>query len=362
MAQTEFGTNHPLAVKVWSKKLHEQAIAKTWVGKFIGSDDSSLIYQKSELTKGAGDVITYGLRMKLSGDGVQGDATLEGQEENLVTFADTITINQLRHATRSKGKMSEQRVPFDVRQQNMNGLSDWWAERYDVSAANQLAGNTVQSDTRYTGNNSVTAASTNNRILPSDVTSDEASLSNTTTNKFTLDKIDACVARAKTMDQLTTPQPIIRPLNVDGEDRYVMFLHPWQVRDMRTSTQTGQWLDIQKAATSGGERSKNAIFTGALGIYNGVILYEWARLPNAIATAGTAVTSTKRAVFCGAQAACIAYGQGDGRPNKMDWTEDLFDYKNQLGVEAGAIFGLKKTIFNALDFGTIVVPTYAAAS
>src|SRR6185369_11681342 len=138
-------------------------------------------------------------------------------------------------ATRSAGKMTEQRVPFELRENNMEGLSDWWAERYDISAANQLAGNTVQSDTRYTGNNSVTAASTNNRLLPPDVTSDEASISNTSTDKFTLSLIDSCVARAKTMDQLSTPQPIIRPLNIDGEERFAMFLHPWQVRDMRTS-------------------------------------------------------------------------------------------------------------------------------
>jgi N4-gp56 family major capsid protein len=362
MATTEFGTNHPLAVKVWSKKLMVQSIAKTWVGKFIGSDTNSLIYQKNELTKSAGDLITYGLRMKLNGDGIQGDATLEGQEENLVTYADTITINQLRHATRSKGKMSEQRVPFSVRQENMDGLSDWWAERWDVSAANHLAGNTVQSDTRYTGNNAITAASANNIMLPPDVTSDEASLSNTTTNTFNLSMIDRAVARAKTMDQLTTTQPIIRPIMIDGGEHYVCFLHPYQVRDMRTNVNTGQFLDIQKAATSGGEKTKNAIFTGALGMYNGVVLHEWSRLPAAIATAGTAVASTRRAVFAGAQAACIAFGQGDGRPNKMDWTEELFDYKNQLGVEAGAIFGLKKTRFDSKDFATIVLPTYAAAS
>jgi N4-gp56 family major capsid protein len=149
---------------------------------------------------------------------------------------------------------------------------------------------------------------------------------------------------------------------VDGGEHFVVFLHPYQVRDMRTSTQTGQWLDIQKAAASGGEKSKNAIFTGALGMYNNVIIHEWARLPLAIATAGTAVASTRRAVFAGAQAACVAFGQGDGRPNKMDWVEELFDFKNQLGVSAGAIAGLKKSIFNSKDFGTIAIPTYAAAS
>ena len=35
--------------------------------------------------------------------------------------------------------------------------------------------------------------------------------------------------------------------------------------------------------------------------------------------------------------------------------------KNQLGVSAGAILGVKKTVFNSTDFGTIVVSSYAVA-
>lgn len=357
---TEYTTNHPLAVKVWSKKLMAEAIANTYIGKFIGTSKDSLIYRKDELAKNAGDKITYGLRMKLVGAGVQGDDTLEGQEEDLTTYSDSILINQLRWATRSKGKMSEQRVPFDLRQENMEGLRDWWAERWDVSLANQLAGNTVQTDTRYTGNNATLAASTNNILLPPGISTDPASLSSTDT--FTLSLIDSCVARAKTMDQLSTTQPIIRPVMVDGNEKYVMFLHPWQVKQMRTTTSDGQWLDIQKAVVSGGARTNNPIFTGALGEYNGVVLHEWTRLPKAVAVAGTAVDNTRVAVFCGAQAACIAFGKGDGRPNSMDWVEEKFDYQNQLGVSAGAIFGLKKTRFNSKDFSTIVVPTYATAS
>lgn len=33
---------------------------------------------------------------------------------------------------------------------------------------------------------------------------------------------------------------------------------------------------------------------------------------------------------------------------------------NMLGVSAGLIFGMKKTVFNSADFATIVMPTYAA--
>ena len=45
----------------------------------------------------------------------------------------------------------------------------------------------------------------------------------------------------------------------------------------------------------------------------------------------------------------------------MTWVEELFDYGNQLGVSAGLIFGMKKVRFNAQDFGTILIPTYAVA-
>ena len=36
--------------------------------------------------------------MQLTGDGVQGDATQEGEEEALTTYTDDFVINQLRHA------------------------------------------------------------------------------------------------------------------------------------------------------------------------------------------------------------------------------------------------------------------------
>jgi hypothetical protein len=52
----------------------------------------------------------------------------------------------------------------------------------------------------------------------------------------------------------------------------------------------------------------------------------------------------------------------DGGPNRYTWVEELFDYENQLGVSAaGLIFGMKKAVFNSLDFSTVVTSSYAAA-
>jgi N4-gp56 family major capsid protein len=131
MAQTEFGVNHPLAVKVWSKNLANEAYRKTFIGKFIGEGEDSLIQEKVDLKKSAGDQITCGLNVQLQGDGVQGDATLEGSEEALQFYDDALRIDQLRHATRTKGRMTEQRVPYDLRRVSRDRLADWWAQRMD---------------------------------------------------------------------------------------------------------------------------------------------------------------------------------------------------------------------------------------
>jgi N4-gp56 family major capsid protein len=161
----------------------------------------------------------------------------------------------------------------------------------------------------------------------------------------------------KAKELARTASPTIRPVRVGGKDKYVMFLHEYQVTDMRINTSVGQWLDIQKAALAGGD--SKGIYDGALGEYNDVVLHSSTRIPLGVANAGTAVSTARRAVLCGAQAACFAYGGENGQ--EMDWVEETFDYKNKLGVAAGMIAGLKKTIFNSVDFGTVVVATSAAA-
>lgn len=351
MASTSYGVNDALAVKLWSKKLFQESLKATWFSKFMGKSSSSLIQIKDETGKGAGDKITIGLRMQLTGDGVLEDGTLEGNEEALTTYSDSVFINQLRHAVRSGGKMSEQRIPFSVREEARSGLEDWWANRLDTAFFNQLGGNTAVTDTRYTGNQAAIAPDAAHKVYLNGSADESA----TSTYVFDITVIDKCVEKAKTS---TVP---IRPIRVGGEDKFVMFLHPYQVYNMRTVTSTGQWLDIQKAALSGGKESGNSIYNGAIGEYNGVILHESTRVPFGVnSSTGAAISTVRRAIFAGAQAGVMAYGK-DTAGGEMSWTEELFDYKNQLGVSAGMIFGIKKTQFNSADFGTIVVPTYAVA-
>jgi N4-gp56 family major capsid protein len=366
MSKTEFGVNHTLSNKLWSKKLAVEAIRATWMGKFIGDDDNALIREKVELKKDAGDKITCGLLLQLSGDGIQGDATLEGNEESMQFFNDSIFLDQLRHAVRLNGKMTEKRVPYDLRMRAKDLLKDWYAKRMDTAFFNHICGNTAVTDAKYTGLNAVTAPTTNRIIRPNSVATDEAL---TSTDIMSLELIDYAKEKATTANtDVAETGPLVRPVMVEGSEMYVMFLHDYQVTDLRTSTSTGQWLDIQKAAMQGGDVAKNPIFSGALGVYNQVVLHQAARVTTGVnSTTGAADTDTRRAVLCGANAAMIAFG-GAESDTRYSWKEKLFDYDNQFGVAAGAIWGLKKSVYapesgstNQEDYGTVVVSTYAAA-
>jgi N4-gp56 family major capsid protein len=140
-----------------------------------------------------------------------------------------------------------------------------------------------------------------------------------------------------------------------------MFLHDYQVTDMRTSTSPVSGSTSRKAALAGGVGCKSKIYTGALGEYNNVVLHKWNRLPNGISNAGAAQTSTRRAVLCGAQAAAVGFGKEFAKGSHFKWIEELFDYERELGVSAQTVWGIKKSVFNSLDFGAIVATTYAVA-
>jgi N4-gp56 family major capsid protein len=342
MATTSFPLNHPQAVKHWSGDVFKEALKKTYAFRFMASGSGALCQVRNEM-KSEGDRVRVGLRVQLSGAGVAGDGTLEGNEEALSIYHDDVFIDQLRHAVRSSGKMSEQRVPFSVRNEARDGLADWWADKFDFGFFNQLSGNTAETDLKKTGMQSTIAPSSGNIVLEATST---ASIDSA--NPFGVHHIDYCI---ETAENATYP---IRPMKMGGRDIYCMFIHSYQKTDLRRGFSAGEWGDIQKAAISGGQQTNNPVFSGAVGEYAGTVIHSTTRLP-------TPATNVYRAVFCGAQSASVAFGKGYSAGNKFSWVEELFDYENQLGVAAGTIWGLKKMQFNSVDHSTIVVPTYGIA-
>lgn len=214
--------------------------------------------------------------------------------------------------------MSQQRVPFIIRDEALSGLRDWWSDRIDASFFNQICGNLAQADVRYTGlQATLNVSDSNHEVFVGSAGNGGTDQSISTTETYSLAVIDKCVERARTLT------PALRPVMVEGKRFYVNFLHPYQVTDMRENTSTGQWLDIQKAAMTGGEIDDNPIFDGALGVYNGTILHADSRITLGVnSSSSAAVANTRRAVFAGAQACVMGYGRDSG-PERFTWVEEL---------------------------------------
>uniref|UniRef100_A0A6H1ZSV1 Putative major capsid protein n=1 Tax=viral metagenome TaxID=1070528 RepID=A0A6H1ZSV1_9ZZZZ len=357
MALTEFGTNSSQTVKIWSSRLLREALKSTLFSKFLGKagEKKAILMRLVDLEKGAGDQIKFDLLMQATGGGVTGDNVLKDNEEALVYYQDTITIDQLRHG-HSFRRMSQQRTLHDLRSDARENLSDWWAGKFDSYMFDFLCGNTSR-----THGETALAPDSDHYILSGDVTNsgtiatDEASLGDN--DQIQLADLDYCKEKAKTLT------PPVRPVIVDGKEVYVVVLHSYSITDLRLdvagSTYTS-WPEIQLNAAQIGK--DNPLMTGAMGMYNGMVLYESSRVYNPTG-------SVRRNLFLGAQAGAFALGNAYdrldqrkyGKENLMSWFERIDDYGNEKGVAAGAIFGMVGTRFNSKDYGKIVISSYAAA-
>jgi N4-gp56 family major capsid protein len=371
MANTTFETSDALTVKKWASKLGYDVVYRTELSSMIGSDENSIIHMKNELTKGPGDLITFPLMKKLTGAGFTTREVAEGNGESLSLYSDSVTINELGHVVSipNEGRsIDTQRIPIKLRQAGMNGLKTWLAERMSQTFFYHVCGYTPinASGGKYNGNNTVTAP-TSTRIVRRAAGAGETNSADTdidSDDTMTLNMIDHMRELAE-----TAASPL-RPINIEGNyeaggtdisgGRYVAYLHPYQVTDLRTSTDTGQWLDIQKAAMMGGQTSKNPIYSDALGEYNNVILKKANHVTEGVSAAGATVSTVRRAVLLGAQAVSLAYGK-DGGPTTYNWNEELLDHKRVLEISTFCIWGMVKNVFDSADFGVIVGSTYAAA-
>lgn len=369
MATTSIPVNDAMAVKLWAKILNHEALKFTAIAPLIGDDENAIIHRQESLSKGPGDALTYDIVMQLSQLGFSENQLAEGNGEALTTYTDQLVINELMGVVgvKSQRTIDQKRLPWSMQATGKRQLGDWYAKRYSTSFFNQVCGYTPATDVRLTGLNAVTAPSSTRIIRQSSRASDDLLVVGDT---FTLDLID----KAKEMAITATPQ--IRPVKFKGnsqrgngrsdfnntlEDMYVVYLHPYQVTSMRRNTSTGQWLDLQKAASIGRQETGNKIFSGALGIYNSCILRSAYDVTDGVSAAGADVPTVRRAVLLGGQAAMMGFGRNGGETN-ITWNEELFDHKRRLEISALTIHGIKKTRFNSVDYGVVVISTYAAAA
>lgn len=368
MALTNFALLTDEQKTIWSMDLWKNARNQSFVNRFMGAGNTSMIQHITELKKdekGARAVIT--LLADLQGDGVAGDRTLVGNEEGMQTFEQVIRIDQLRHANRHEGKMADQRSIVSFRENSKNTLSYWLADRIDQMAFQTLAGIGYQyrpdgalrvgSDLRYLDFAADVTAPSTRRMTRWDATAGVLKHAGTGSNT-SADVTATDFPGWKMFVQLKAyaKDRYIRGVgNGGGEETFHAFLTPQAFAKLKQDPDYNANLRYsQNAGTN------DKLFTGGSVLVDGIHLHEFRHVPNTFGAASgskygaSGTINGCQVLFCGAQ----ALGMADlGNP---EWNEEEFDFKNSQAIAIGKIMGFLKPKFgniyegNAVeDFGVI---------
>lgn len=329
MADWEFTTANALTSQTWQKSWWIESKKKSYfyAQGLVGANEASYpIVEFPDLEQNQGYQHTFGQIRDLSGAGVTGDSTMEGNEEAPLTYDDQITLNQYRNAIRTQGRLSEQyKSDKDTRKWATKLLDRWMAQKIDQDIFDALG--TSPTKVIYggdaTGTDSIEAG-----------------------DYFTTALISKAVAYAGK----ATPE--IVPIPWNGKDLFVCIISPDQSFDMKT--RDANWGQAQREARQPG--LDNPIFTGAEGMWDGAVIHKHRRIAtSAVWGSGSNLTGAT-ALFLGLQAAGIAYAK------KKIWDEKLFDYGNKAGFCIGAIYGVTKAVFNSADNGLVAIRTYRTSN
>jgi len=345
---TDISTTSDQAVKRWSTFMSREAIGKMYLRPLMGTSTNSVIQLHRDLKSAAGDDIKYDLLVQLAGYGVHGSAVLKGNEQRMTWHQDSLGIDQLREAI-AYDSMSQQRTLHNMRKQGMGLLSDFYARVYDEVALAHLAGT---GGLDAAGNPTALTTAMDGFGGNSFVAVDAAHTVDKGASAMDLDWFRELKEKALTLN------PMLRPVRTEnGEDVYILILNPYQITSLKNTAGSNKWREIAANADSRG--SKNRVYTGAVGKFDGVVIWESIYLPR------EADNDINYGVFCGAQAAHMAFGNPYsklGRTPKstselFSWFEDVDDYGDKTGLGVASIWGIKRAIFNSATFGNLVLKT-----
>lgn len=308
-----------LVPKVWAKKVWHEGVKDSYFDKFTAMDGSNVVHQNKDLTNVKGDSVVFGLMMNLTGSGVEGNRQkLSGAEDTLNIYDFTVQTQLVRNAV-SRFEADDQKSQYDMLKEIKVVLKQWLSDWLDNKLISKLSYNPSNGEVLY-----ASAAGTQSSITAND--------------KLTT----TIISRAKRKAMMHAPK--VQPIKVDGMDKYIMLVHPWAARDLKDDP---KWLAAQQNANVRG--SKNPIFTGSLGEYDGVILYEYERVQTG--NIGASSANVCQNLLLGKQAACFAVA----RPVKH--IEQIDDYGNIAGNGIAFYSAVEKTKFNSSDYGVINVMT-----
>lgn len=370
MPRTIIGLNDSKAVKRYSAFLAvDSAKIGYWSKRFMGYGEtaSTPIQMLTQLESDAGEQISFDLSMQMKMQPVEGDDTLEGQEEDLKFYSDNVYIDQMRGGVNTGGRMTRKRTVHNLRQIARRRQSEWWARLFDELFFIYLSGPTAGATTgfqnpgfifpnTYAGfaNNSLQAPDSSH-IMYGDGTS-KATV--TTAGKLTRNLVERAQTKAETMGGGSEETPQLQPVMIEGEEHFVLVAHTFAAYDLRIESGSGGWLEIQKAAASS-EGRNNPIFKGGLGMLGNVVLHKHKNVLRFTDYGAGLNVAAARCLFLGEQAGVCAFGS-PGTNLRFDWHEETRDNGNQVVISSSSIFGVKKTRFNSKDYGIVAVDVAAA--
>jgi N4-gp56 family major capsid protein len=347
-------------VQKWDAQYFAEYVRSSGFKPYMGRGSNSIINTKYQLASG-GQVINIPLVTRLSGAGVTGSSTLEGNEEALGNYSHAVTIGWLRNAVRLT-KDQEHYTEMDLRRASKDMLQSWSMEklRDAIIAAMQSVGGVAygsateaQKDAWIDNNVDRVlfgAAKSNlSTTAPAGGATYDHSGSlaavDTTNDTLTAGRVSLMKRIAKTAD------PHIRPMRVsDGREYYVLFAGSMPFRDLKNDATMAQ---ANREARERGVDS-NPIFQDGDLIYDGVIIREIPEIP-VLSGVGASSADVGPVFLCGAQALAVAWGQ---EPRS---TTDTFDYGFARGVGIEEARGVNKLVYNDKDHG-IVTGFFAAAA
>ena len=379
MALTNFAALTSEQLTAWSRDFWRVSRNMSFINQFAGSGQNALVQRVTELTKsekGTRAVIT--LLADMTGDGITGDNTLEGNEEALRAYDITIELDQLRFANRIAGRLADQKSVVNFREQSRDALAYAMADRMDQLAFLTLSG--VAYTHKTNGGLRPTSGSTGHELVDLEYASDVSAptadrhlrisgsnlVSGDTTAVAATDKMGY---RHIVDLKAFAKDNYIRGIRGAGNDEvFHMFVTPQQMASLKLDSDF--LANVRNAGVRG---TSNSLFAGSSSLMvDGVMIHEFRHVFSTEgATTGTssnagaagykwgadADVSGARALFCGAQSLAMA---DIGLP---DIVEDTFDYENQAGISIGKIFGLRKPKYNSdvsgnvQDFGVICLDT-----
>ena len=423
MGDTVIPYGSPQAVQVQSAGLFAASMQRpTMLNRLTGklpqqSDaEGSLRFQSGnelpvvrcmDLSKAAGDEVTFDLINPIGGKPIMGEAYAEGQGDRMDFSQDSLRINQTRKPISAGGKMTQQRTPHQLRSlaralghNYMTRLEDqlklvhlagargfandieWAVPKADDPDFASIVVNPIKAPTRNrhwmsTGSGIEKIAASGNEI------------SIASTDVMNIDLVDAL--RTK-LDSMPLPPPPVRfegdQMSQDAPMR-VLLCSSEQYTSLVRSTNFRTWQANAMARAS--MAKNNPLFMGEAGLWNGILIVKMPKpirfcagdslrwCPSATSNAETATDlvpaafgtsyAVDRALLLGGQALAEAYGKARQTGNPYFWSEKELDHGDKLEVLIGMIAGTSKIQFlidqgagakEYTDFGVMAIDTAVA--